>query len=99
MLNYPPFITHIKVTIEDTRSGATMKMKRLQQLLEECEKQSRAKFEMLIFPAFVPGAKGKSTLHMLLSIPKKDWPDEHLRALLLSLPAEYTVRVNPESLL
>lgn len=99
MLNYPPFITHIKVTIEDTRAGATMKMKRLQQLLEECEKQSQAKFEMLVFPAFVPGAKGKSTLHMLLSIAKKDWPDEHLRALLLSLPHEYSVHVNPESLL
>ncbi|MCF7865022.1 MAG: hypothetical protein K9M11_00760 [Candidatus Pacebacteria bacterium] len=99
MLNYPPFITHIKITIEDTRSGATTKMKRLQQLLEECEKQSHAKFEMLVFPAFVPGAKGKSTLHMLLSIDKKDWPDEHLRALLLSLPHEYSVHVNPESLL
>jgi primosomal protein N' len=99
MLNYPPFITHIKVTIEDTRSGAAMKMKSLQQLLEECERRSAAKFEMLVFPAFVPGAKGKSTLHLLLSIAKKDWPDEHLRALLQSLPHEYAVRVNPESLL
>lgn len=99
MLHYPPFITHIKITIEDTRASATLKMKRLQQLLEECEKNSSAKFETLVFPAFVPGAKGKSTLHLLLSLTKDAWPDEHLRLLLQSLPHEYAVRVNPESLL
>ena len=99
MLHYPPFITHIKITIEDTRAGATSKMKNLQHLLEECEKNSSAKFETLVFPAFVPGAKGKSTLHLLLSIAKGAWPDEHLRSLLQSLPHEYAVRVNPESLL
>lgn len=99
MLNYPPFITHIKVTIEDTRAGAATKMKKLQQLLEECEKNSSAKFETLVFPAFVPGAKGKATLHLLISIAKDAWPDEHLKALLQSLPHEYAVRVNPESLL
>jgi hypothetical protein len=80
-----------------------MKMKKLQQLLEECEKNSfsgtSAKFDTLVFPAFVPGSKGKSTLHLLLSIAKNAWPDEHLRALLQSLPHEYAVRVNPESLL
>lgn len=99
MLNYPPFITHIKVTIEDTRAGAATKMKKLQQLLEECEKNSSAKFETLVFPAFVPGAKGKATLHLLISIAKDAWPDEHLKVLLQSLPHEYAVRVNPESLL
>jgi primosomal protein N' len=99
MLNYPPFITHIKVTIEDTRAGAATKMKKLQQLLEGCEKNSSAKFETLVFPAFVPGAKGKATLHLLISIAKDAWPDEHLKALLQSLPHEYAVRVNPESLL
>lgn len=103
MLHYPPFITHIKITIEDTRAGATLKMKNLQHLLEECEKNSSngtsAKFETLVFPAFVPGSKGKSTLHLLLSIAKDAWPDEHLRSLLQSLPHEYAVRVNPESLL
>lgn len=99
MLQYPPFITHIKVTIEDTRTGATLKMKKLQQLLEECQKNSSTKFETLVFPAFVPGSKGKSTLHLLLSIAKDAWPDEHLRSLLQSLPHEYAVRVNPESLL
>lgn len=98
-LHYPPFITHIKITIEDTKAGAAVKMKRLQQLLEECEKHTKARFDTLVFPAFVPGAKGKSTLHLLLSVPKDAWPDEHLRALLLSLPHEYAVRVNPESLL
>ncbi len=99
MLSYPPFITHIKITIEDSKAGATIKMKRLQHLLEECSEQASIKFEMLVFPAFVPGAKGKSTLHLLLSIEKDVWPNEQLRSLLMSLPHEYAVRVNPESLL
>jgi primosomal protein N' (replication factor Y) len=99
MLSYPPFITHIKITIEDSKAGATIKMKKLQQLLEECSDQASIKFEMLVFPAFVPGAKGKSTLHLLLSIEKDAWPNEQLRSLLMSLPHEYAVRVNPESLL
>jgi primosomal protein N' (replication factor Y) len=99
MLSYPPFITHIKITIEDSRAGVALKMKKLKQLLEDFEANAHIKFEMLVFPAFVPGAKGKSTLHMLLSVGKNIWPDEHLRALLISLPREYAVRVNPESLL
>ncbi len=107
ILQYPPFITHIKISVEDTRASATMKMKRLQQLLEDSQKNSSERlggfetptFETLVFPAFAPGSKGKSTLHLLLSISKNAWPNEHLRALLQSLPHEYAVRVNPESLL
>ena len=99
MLNYPPFITHIKITVEDTKSGVADKMKKLQYLLEQYEKQTKTELQSLVFPAFVPGSKGKSILHLLLSIPKGSWPNEHLRSLLMSLPKEYAVRVNPESLL
>ncbi len=91
MVNYPPFSVHIKITVEDTRASAAEKMKRLQDLLEE--------WDPMIFPAFVPTQKGKSVLHMLLSLSPKDWPNNKLREIIYSLPKEYSVRVNPESLL
>lgn len=98
-LQYPPFVTHIKISVEDTKHEATEKIKKLQALLEDFEQRHSIKIDTLLFPAFVPGARGKSTLHLLLSIKQSSWPDEHIRSLLSSLPKEYQIRVNPESLL
>lgn len=91
MVNYPPFCIHIKITIEDTKSSVADKMKKLQDILEE--------WDPMIFPAFVPSQKGKSTLHMLLSLPTSDWPNNKLRGILAGLPKDYAVKINPESLL
>lgn len=91
MVNYPPFSVHIKITVEDTRAAAAEQMKYIQDLVE--------KWEPIIFPAFVPTPRGKAVLHMLISIPKEQWPDQELRGILASLPNTYTVKVNPESLL
>jgi primosomal protein N' (replication factor Y) (superfamily II helicase) len=104
LLAYPPFTQHIKITIEDTRALATQKMKRLQDLLDTFEeKHTGSSMEHMIFPAFVPSAKGKSTLHLLITLPKETWKkgvvSDDLHALLMSLPREYEVRVNPQSLL
>lgn len=103
-IKYPPFTQHIKITIEEARAVATQKMKRLQDLLDEFEESKPdAQLEYTIFPAFVPSSKGKSMLHLLITLPKNKWqksPEaESLRSLLLSLPKEYEVRVNPQSLL
>ncbi len=97
MLKYPPFSVHIKITIEGTKQEAAEKMKKLQKVLEH--DHSEYTKDMTVFPAFVPSAKGKSTLHMLLSVEKERWPDPKLCGLFASLPKEYIVRVNPESLL
>lgn len=91
MVNYPPFSVHIKVTVEDSRAEAAEKMKQLQDMV--------AAWGPVIFPAFVPTPHGKSVLHMLISVPLEKWPDQELRSTLTSLPREYVVKVNPESLL
>ncbi len=103
-IKYPPFVQHIKITIEDTRAAATTKMKRLQDLLDTFEEDyPTAEVEYTIFPAFVPSARGKSMLHLLITLPKTTWtksPEaEALRSFLVALPSEYEVRVNPQSLL
>ncbi len=102
-LKYPPFAQHIKITIEDTRATATQKMKKLQDLLDTfIDSHPDLPLEHVIFPAFVPSPRGKSMLHILLSLPKNLWKNNatnDLRSLLVSLPKEYEVRVNPQSLL
>lgn len=104
MLQYPPFKKHIKITIEDTRALATAKMKRVQDLLHSLEeKYGESSFETMIFPAFVPSPRGKSMLHLLITITNNTWKKSEvgsaLKKLLVSLPKDYEVRVNPLSLL
>lgn len=97
---YPPFAHHIKITVEETKSAATDMMKKLQDRLDTLKKEKGVKdFSTLVFPAFVPAGKGRSILHMLISIKPSDLPNERLFGLLKSLPTTYQLRVNPESLL
>ena len=90
-LLYPPFMTFIKITMEETKSVAAKEMGKLQVWLE--------KWNPTIFPAFIPSIGGKSILHMLISVTPKSWPDEELRNILTNLPPDFTVSVHPESLL
>ncbi|MBU3669029.1 MAG: hypothetical protein FGM57_03625 [Candidatus Taylorbacteria bacterium] len=103
ILKYPPFTQHIKITIEDTRALATSKMKKLQDILDTFEEKHPGVIEHMIFPAFVPSPRGKSMLHLLITLDKKEWKKgshgEELRHILMALPKEYEVRVNPQSLL
>ena len=96
IISYPPFVTHIKITVEDTKANAAQKMKKLQDILEPFESKG---LKVMIFPAFVPTVRGKSILHMLLTMQKGNWPDVELQATIAHLPPDYEVRVNPESLL
>lgn len=90
-LDYPPFSTFIKITIEADKATAAKEMGKLQNLLE--------KWNTTIFPAFIPSVAGKSILHMLITLRPKDWPDDELRHILVNLPPDFTVSVHPESLL
>ncbi len=90
-INYPPFSVHIKITIETDRESAAAEMEKLQHILEQ--------WNPMIFPAFIPTVRGKAVLHMLISVPPEQWPDQNLRDTLVALPREFVVKVNPESLL
>ncbi len=106
-IQYPPFSTHIKITIEETKERATQLMKLLKDKLETIEHAYKGRkipehesiFTYLVFPAFVPTQKGRAMLHMLITLKPERWPYPELANLLKSLPPEYQVRVNPESLL
>jgi primosomal protein N' (replication factor Y) len=91
MLNYPPFSLPIKITLSGDKKTVLAGMEELQKMM--------APYEIDIFPAFIPGQKGKFSMHGLIKIKRETWVDEILLNKLKSLPFGFTVNVDPESLL
>ncbi len=90
-LFYPPFSTLIKITLEGDKKTVLTNMEKLQQEMKP--------YNMDVFPAFIPISKGKFNMHALIKINRKEWVDEVLLAKLRSLSPEYTINIDPESLL
>ncbi|MEN9613880.1 MAG: Primosomal protein [Candidatus Parcubacteria bacterium] len=87
---YPPFKTIIKLTLEGTKD-------RVSGLIAEA-KQKFASFTPDVFPAFLSMRKGQVSMNMLIKTdPKKS--DPALNEKINSLTQEWSVSVNPESLL
>lgn len=91
MLQYPPFSTFIKVTVEGPKAKVAERMEKAQQLLSA--------WPTNIFPAFIPTVRGNAILHMLVTLPPQAWPDPQLANILSSLQPDFVVKINPESLL
>lgn len=90
-LLYPPFSTLIKITVSGDKKKVADEMDKLEKHIDP--------YPVSIFPAFTPFAKGKYSMHALIKIPRSDWIDEKLLEKLLSLPPNFNVNVDPESLL
>ena len=89
--NYPPFTTLIKITLAGTRTVVSREMERLPEFFKP--------FNTEIFPAFIEESRGAFTMHALLRLPRRAWVDRPLLAKLLSLPPQFRVVVEPDSLL
>lgn len=90
-LGYPPFSTLIKITVSGDKKKVAEEMDKLEKYL--------LPYELIIFPAFTPYAKGKYSMHALIKIPRNNWIDDSLLNKLRSLPPYFNVNVDPESLL
>lgn len=91
LFRYPPFTTLIKITLEGPRAAVTREMEKL--------KINLSPFETEVFPAFVSEARGTFTMHALIRLARGLWPHAELLKKLLSLPPQFRVEVEPESLL
>lgn len=91
MLSYPPFSIPIKITLQGDKKTVLTGMEQLQ--------KDMSPYEVDIFPAFVPISKGKFSMHGLIKIKHQEWVNEGLLDKLSSLSPQYTVNVDPESLL
>ncbi len=90
-LSYPPFATIIKISVSGKKQQATDAMEKAQTLI--------APYAMDVFPAFIPEKKGLFAIHGIVRLAPGAWPDPVLVEKLRSLPQNFSVNVDPESLL
>lgn len=91
MLKYPPFSTLIKISISGTKDEVI-------ECVENLQKQIGV-YELDIFPAFIPQSKGKYGVNGIIKIPEKEWPNKRLADIFKSLPPNFTVNIDPDSLI
>jgi primosomal protein N' (replication factor Y) len=89
--HYPPFSTIVKISITGSREECVKNAEELQKLV--------APQELDIFPAFVPQGKSKVVLNAVMKVPEKKWPNAGLSDKFKSLPPNFAVNVDPESLI
>ncbi len=89
--NYPPFSTLIKISVTGTKSELADLVENFQKIIEPNE--------IDIFPAFVPQTKGKFGVNGLIKVSEGEWPNKDLSEKLKSLPMNFSVNVDPESLI
>jgi len=90
-LDYPPFTTLIKISLTGPKDFVVEEMSKLQAIVDP--------YTIDVFPAFIPGFVGKFIMHGLIRLPQKKWVDEDLLNKLKSLPPQFSVNIDPESLL
>lgn len=94
MFGYPPFKTLIKIALEGKDK---IKLEKEAKDLE----QKLASYNPVQFSAFTPKIKNIYRLYLLLKLESGTWPHKHpeLHQLLSSLPPQWKIDVDPESLL
>jgi primosomal protein N' (replication factor Y) len=88
---YPPFSVIIKIRFEGTDTEVTEKGVVINDMFK--------KFNIRIFPAFIPKIKDRYQVNAIIKIAVEKWPDKELAEKLMSLPAYFKVKVEPEDLL
>ena len=91
MLSYPPFTVPIKITLQGDKRTVLAGMEQLQ--------KDMTPYELDVFPAFIPMSKGKFSMHGLIKVKHGEWVDHALLNKLTSLSPQFTINVDPESLL
>ena len=88
---YPPYTLFIKITREGKSVDVDTDMKYIEEAFAEWNPE--------VFSGFHIPAPGEETLHALIRIDPKSWPEPRLSSLLRGLPPQFTVEIDPEGLL
>ena len=88
---YPPFTVPVKISRTGPRETIT---KELELLAEKVKPRDSA-----VYPAFVGTVRNQSVAHLLITVPRRSWPDTELLALISHLSPAYDVDVIPRSFL
>ncbi len=112
---YPPFNTFIKISLEGLKSEVRVQMEKLKADLSGSPASDQGaekvqQYELSIFEAFHPGVGRKYTVHGLLMLPHGSWPasartsgevrpDTVLTQKLRALSPQFTIKIDPDTLL
>ncbi|MEK7610145.1 MAG: hypothetical protein AAB468_00095 [Patescibacteria group bacterium] len=88
---YPPFKLLIKITRRGARAAVLTETHQLAEWLTDYEPE--------VYSAFTAEVKGQHIRHVLLKLDPRRWPDPNLLNKLRSLPPDFEVDVDPESIL
>ena len=89
--NYPPFSILIKISLHGRKDAVQKEMEDIKEYLNPQE--------LSLFPAFIKNADGQFSMHGVIKVQRKKWIDEELLSKLRALPPQFTIAVDPESLL
>jgi primosomal protein N' (replication factor Y) len=89
--NYPPFSTIIRISISGNRNDCVKAAEELKKVVEP--------YDLEVFPAFVPQGKSAVILNAVIKIPENKWPDYDLSLKLRSCPPNYSINIDPDSLI
>lgn len=89
--DYPPFVVLIKVSYTGTPKQVKDEMEKL--------KNHFANYAAENYQASTPARRGAYTEHLLIKIGRARWIDEELLQLLKALPPQFTIEIEPESVM
>lgn len=89
--SFPPHSTLIKISRRGVREIIEKEMEKLSKHL--------GFYMPHIFPAFVAMIKGRYIMHALIKVPYGEWVDEKLLEKLSQLPPQFSINIDPESIL
>lgn len=90
-IGYPPFALYIKITTEGEKPEVKKIMEEVLEFLKP--------YELSIFSGWRPERDSKYTLNGLISLSPESWVDKELLKKLRELPLNFSIKVNPASLL
>ncbi|TSC61601.1 MAG: Uncharacterized protein G01um101448_816 [Parcubacteria group bacterium Gr01-1014_48] len=89
--SFPPYSTLIKISRSGVREVIEKEMAKLSDHLNV--------YSPHVFPAFVAMIKGRYIMHALIKVPHGEWVDEKLLEKLTQVPPQFSINVDPESIL
>lgn len=89
--DYPPYTVLIKVTLSGEKRSIENSMTKFAEAFKE--------YDVSVYPAFIPFARGYYTMHALIKIGHARWVEQKLYEKLRSLPPNFSISVDPENIL
>ena len=90
-LGYPPYTVIIKVSVLGTEESVSEQMATAQETLKP--------YDLVTFSRLIKAPRDKYQLHGFIRVARETWPDDALCERLRSLSPQYTITVDPDSIL